>query len=431
MNSDMEGVQQTEGETLFHQASQSRQPDVLIKRQFEQRNQNQKSKLANEFVNSAGREGIRQLAATPDGQHALAVVYDHAGSDGRGMMRQVHEEQGNTAVDYTGKEAESSQGMGAGSVSLQSSDPKSAHTQQLVESINKRSTEMGLSINLSDQASQAEINQASETINSVIKYDQQTFGTVLTTEKKSLLNEYLEQQNSDLPQIAYAGDEQKYAPIKPIIEKIDQLQSASNNEAGFIDRPDQNINKSAAFKPLFQSQSTGQPVVDALIATSDAILNLPTTATNLALVTANSPAIVLSVATGDSLEKSEMDILGAAMSVAPQLEGLAQLSTVRRAIGLTTANTASLTASRLSEGGQKVTDFFEKSFVGRLKREGDSPTQTELKVDSGSCQVAGGEGVGARNADSLGADESATMEVSERTLYSSVRSLAGHADNKA
>jgi hypothetical protein len=42
---------------------------------------------------------------------------------------------------------------------------------------------MGLSINLSDQASQAEINQASEAINSVIKYDQQTFGTVLTMEK--------------------------------------------------------------------------------------------------------------------------------------------------------------------------------------------------------------------------------------------------------
>ncbi|MEJ2622477.1 MAG: hypothetical protein P8163_20175 [Candidatus Thiodiazotropha sp.] len=40
-----------------------------------------------------------------------------------------------------------------------------------------------MSINLSDQASQAEINQASEAINSVIKYDQQTFGTVLTTEK--------------------------------------------------------------------------------------------------------------------------------------------------------------------------------------------------------------------------------------------------------
>jgi hypothetical protein len=55
----------------------------------------------------------------------------------------------------------------------------------------------------------------------------------------------------------------------------------------------------------------------------------------------------------------------------------------------------------LSEGGQKVTDFLEKSFAGRMKRDGDSPSQTELKVDSGSRQVAGGEGVGARNADSL------------------------------
>jgi hypothetical protein len=100
----MESAQQTEGETLFQQASQSRQPDVLVKRRFEQRSQSQKSKLANEFIASAGREGISQLAATPDGQHALAVVYDHAGSDGRGTMRQVHEEQGNTAVDYSQKE---------------------------------------------------------------------------------------------------------------------------------------------------------------------------------------------------------------------------------------------------------------------------------------------------------------------------------------
>jgi hypothetical protein len=100
----MDSAQQTEGETLFQQASQSHQPEVLVKRQFEQRNQNQKSKLANEFIASAGREGISQLAATPDGQHALAVVYDHAGSDGRGAMRQVHEEQGNTAVDYTGRQ---------------------------------------------------------------------------------------------------------------------------------------------------------------------------------------------------------------------------------------------------------------------------------------------------------------------------------------
>jgi hypothetical protein len=31
----------------------------------------------------------------------LAVVYDHAGREGKDLMRQVHEEQGNTAVDYT------------------------------------------------------------------------------------------------------------------------------------------------------------------------------------------------------------------------------------------------------------------------------------------------------------------------------------------
>ncbi|MEW8627960.1 MAG: hypothetical protein AB2551_19590, partial [Candidatus Thiodiazotropha sp.] len=49
-NSDIDGAQQTEGETLFQQASQSHQPEVLVKRQFEQRNQSQKSKLANEFI---------------------------------------------------------------------------------------------------------------------------------------------------------------------------------------------------------------------------------------------------------------------------------------------------------------------------------------------------------------------------------------------
>ncbi|MBV2090359.1 MAG: hypothetical protein KUF72_05680 [Candidatus Thiodiazotropha sp. (ex Ctena orbiculata)] len=101
VNRGIGSAQQSEGETLFQQASQSHQPDVLIKRQFDQCNQSQKSKLANEFISRAGREGISQLAATPDGWHALAVVYDHAGSDGRRMMCQVHEEQGNTAVDYT------------------------------------------------------------------------------------------------------------------------------------------------------------------------------------------------------------------------------------------------------------------------------------------------------------------------------------------
>ncbi|MCG8039473.1 MAG: hypothetical protein JAZ19_20855 [Candidatus Thiodiazotropha taylori] len=118
VNSGMDSAQQSEGKTLFQQASQSHQPDVLIKRQFEQRNQTQKSKLANEFIASAGREGISQLAATPDGQHALAVVYDHAGSDGRGLMRQMHEEQGGTAVDYTGNRNESPSGESADPLSV-------------------------------------------------------------------------------------------------------------------------------------------------------------------------------------------------------------------------------------------------------------------------------------------------------------------------
>jgi hypothetical protein len=97
----MDGAQQTEGETLFQQASQSHQPDVLVKRQFEQRSQSQKSKLANEFIASAGREGLSQLAAAPDGQHALAEVYQHAKDSNRELMQDVHKEQGNTAVDYT------------------------------------------------------------------------------------------------------------------------------------------------------------------------------------------------------------------------------------------------------------------------------------------------------------------------------------------
>ncbi len=301
--------------------------------------------------------------------------------------------------------------------SLQSAASVSNNTQQLIELINARSEEMGLSINLSDQASQAEIDQANETINAVIKYDQKTFGTVLTTDKVKLLNEYIQQQESDLPPIAYVGgDEQKYAPIKPIIGKINQLKSESKNEDGFFDRLNQNINKSAAFKPLFQSQSTGQPVVDVLTSTSDAILNLPTTATNLLLVAANSPAIVISAATGDPLEKTEMDLIGAAMSVSPLAEGVAELSTIRRAIGLRAVNTTNLASNRLSEGGKKVTDFLQKSFSERLKRDGESPIQTErivdqveLKIDSGSSQVTSSEGVGSRSAASLEAENGVTM----------------------
>jgi hypothetical protein len=93
VNANPVGSAQTEGQALYQQASSSYQPDVVVKRQFEQRNQDQKTQLANEFIESAGREGIVHLASTPEGQHALAVVYDHAGSEGRGFMREVHEEQ--------------------------------------------------------------------------------------------------------------------------------------------------------------------------------------------------------------------------------------------------------------------------------------------------------------------------------------------------
>jgi hypothetical protein len=96
---------QTAGQALYQQARQCPQPEAMVKRQFEQRNHSQKTQLANEFIASAGREGIDRLAATPDGQHALAVVYDHARGEGRDLMRQAHEEQGSTAVDYTQDES--------------------------------------------------------------------------------------------------------------------------------------------------------------------------------------------------------------------------------------------------------------------------------------------------------------------------------------
>jgi hypothetical protein len=63
----------TRGQLLYQQARQSAQPDMLVKRHFEQSTQGAKAMLADEFVNGAGRAGLKQLAATPEGQHALAV----------------------------------------------------------------------------------------------------------------------------------------------------------------------------------------------------------------------------------------------------------------------------------------------------------------------------------------------------------------------
>ncbi|MET0010025.1 MAG: hypothetical protein ABW124_19640 [Candidatus Thiodiazotropha sp. 6PLUC9] len=127
-------AQNITGQALYQQASQSQYPYDLIKKQFGQSTQSQKTKVADEFVNAAGQEGLNQLAATPDGQHALAVVYDHAGDDTRHFMQQVHEEHGNTAVDYTNKEG----GEGLDNKSF-------------------------------------------------VKYDMETFGTVMTEEKMSLV----------------------------------------------------------------------------------------------------------------------------------------------------------------------------------------------------------------------------------------------------
>ncbi len=106
LGANTDSAPQTEGQALYQQASQNPQPEAVVKRQFEQRNRDQKTQLANEFIASAGRQGINDLTATPDGQHTLAVVYEHAGDEARDLVRQVHEEQGNTAVDYSGQQGD-------------------------------------------------------------------------------------------------------------------------------------------------------------------------------------------------------------------------------------------------------------------------------------------------------------------------------------
>jgi hypothetical protein len=95
--------QQPTGQSLYQQASQSNQPDVLLKRQFDQISKSQKTKLADEFVAAAGQDGMVKLAETPDGQHALAEVYHQASEGQQGEMEKLHDEQGETAVDYTNK----------------------------------------------------------------------------------------------------------------------------------------------------------------------------------------------------------------------------------------------------------------------------------------------------------------------------------------
>jgi hypothetical protein len=48
----------SKGKLLFKQAINSNQPEFLIKQEFSKHTQAHKEQLANEFVESAGREGI-------------------------------------------------------------------------------------------------------------------------------------------------------------------------------------------------------------------------------------------------------------------------------------------------------------------------------------------------------------------------------------
>jgi hypothetical protein len=96
---------QNPGMQLYVMALNGSQKETLVKRQFDQTSPEKQIDLADEFVSAAGEKGINQLAETADGQYALKAVYGHAGSNSRGFMEAVHEQQGNTAVDYTQDES--------------------------------------------------------------------------------------------------------------------------------------------------------------------------------------------------------------------------------------------------------------------------------------------------------------------------------------
>jgi hypothetical protein len=95
---------QNSSRLLFQQVADSTNPELLIKGVFERVAPEKRESFADQFIFAAGKDGLDSISATPEGQHALATVYDHATTDGRGYMREVHENQGNTAVDYTRKD---------------------------------------------------------------------------------------------------------------------------------------------------------------------------------------------------------------------------------------------------------------------------------------------------------------------------------------
>lgn len=90
------------GKNLFTQAKQcTSNREALIKREFKKLSQDEKSTLANDFISEADQEGIELLSETPDGQHALAEIYQHASGNQAAVIHSVHIKQGNTAVNYS------------------------------------------------------------------------------------------------------------------------------------------------------------------------------------------------------------------------------------------------------------------------------------------------------------------------------------------
>jgi hypothetical protein len=85
----------------FNKPAKATNPRPWSRISFQNRPKGKKTKLANDFVKSAGKDGLNKLAQTPNGQYALAIVYDHSSGEHRQLMEEAHKEQGNTAVDYT------------------------------------------------------------------------------------------------------------------------------------------------------------------------------------------------------------------------------------------------------------------------------------------------------------------------------------------
>ncbi|MEW8351192.1 MAG: C2 family cysteine protease [Candidatus Thiodiazotropha taylori] len=90
------------GKKLFIQTKQCQSNrETTIKKEFKKLPQNEKNILANDFITEAGQDGIELLSDTPDGQHALAEIYQYASDNQAAVIRSVHIKQGNTAVNYS------------------------------------------------------------------------------------------------------------------------------------------------------------------------------------------------------------------------------------------------------------------------------------------------------------------------------------------